>query len=266
MGYLAYTRDYNTLTLKIPQIQSIIYDYYYYTLEIKINGKLDTEQSVSNRTQIPVEGATKTITGYHPLSIQSCTVTWYLSETSTTTKSETIIYHWPLDGHILLGGKGQYLPLLYNPEVTNLKWNHIDTVTPTLGGSYPVVTRNGQQKYRTFTLGGMLSYEMDLPQKNLFRGYQFISETDIEAYQNLGINVDEQNLLIERRFRDAAAAWLQNGQKKVFQSEQEGTMIVYLSNFSWTSNKTLGRNIYSFSCTATEVEEATDANIGEALA
>ena len=69
----------------------------------------------------------------------------------------------------------------------------------------------------------------------------------------------------EIKFREAVAAWLQNGKPKLFQSEQEGMMIVYLSNFSWTSNKTLGRHIYSFSCTATEIEEVNIANIKAVL-
>lgn len=267
MGYLTYTRDYNTLTLKIPQTSSEnnIHKYTYYTLKVEINGQEDLFQriDVDHKIAIPIGGASQKIKIF-PFEMHTLTVTWH-SNTTSKTQSEVFTYIPSFDGHILLSGQDKYLPLLYNPEATNLKWNYIDTVTPTLGGTYPVVTRNGNQKYRTFTLGGMISYELDEPQSNLFSGYQFLSKNEINNYRSYSQSVDEQDLLIERVFRDAVAAWLQNGQKKVFQSEQEGTMIVYLSNFSWTSNKTLGRHNYSFSCTATEVEEATTANIEAVL-
>ena len=57
----------------------------------------------------------------------------------------------------LINTKGVSLTIAYNPELTSLKSNHIDTITPTLGSAYPVVRRNGHQKYRTFSIGGMFA-------------------------------------------------------------------------------------------------------------
>ena len=48
---------------------------------------------------------------------------------------------------------------------------------------------------------------------------------------------------------------------KFFRSPTEGNMIIYLSNISFTPNKILGREIYDFSATATEVCEATYENL-----
>ena len=227
-----------------------------------------TKEDVDVKYQLNINGEEGQITSftedsvsipYHeqsPMAITAIEVYWYDDEEQITrTISQT--YVWFLEGHILLKSvesTPKYLPLLYNPEVTNLKWNYSETITPTLGGAYPIVTRNGNQRYRTFTLGGMLSYELDLPINNLFSGYQFITQTDIDScYELTHISKNEQNLILEQRFRDRVIAWLQNGQPKIFMSETEGAIKVVLTGFSWTGNKTLGRHGYSFSCTATEI-------------
>lgn len=143
----------------------------------------------------------------------------------------------------LMGAKEHYA-LKFNPEVTNLKYNYADAVTATLGSAYPFVRRNGKQKYRTFTLGGMISYH--------------IAEAE-GAFVPHGEYEDEQ--LRERLFRDTLFNFLHDGKVKLFKSTQEGNMLVRLTNISLTSNKTLDRNIYSFSATVTEICEATVENI-----
>ena len=55
--------------------------------------------------------------------------------------------------------------------------------------------------------------------------------------------------------------FLTNGQPKLFKSYEEGNIIVYLSNVSFTPNKTLGRHIYDFSATVTECCEMTQENL-----
>ena len=47
---------------------------------------------------------------------------------------------------------------------------------------------------------------------------------------------------------------------KLFRSTPEGNILVTLSNISFTPNQTLGRMIYDFSCTATEIGEANIQN------
>ena len=148
--------------------------------------------------------------------------------------------------HAILIGQDASYSLKFNPEVTNLKYNYADAVTATLGSAYPFVRRNGKQKYRTFTLGGMISYHMtDSEEEGVFVPH--------------GEYEDEQ--LRERLFRDALFNFLHDGKVKLFKSTQEGNMLVRLTNISLTSNKTLDRNIYSFSATATEICEATVENI-----
>lgn len=64
----------------------------------------------------------------------------------------------------------------------------------------------------------------------------------------------------ERKFRDAVMVWLSDGQPKLFRSETEGNMIVMLSGISFTPfNKS--RQLYSLSCTVTEVAEYNLSNL-----
>jgi hypothetical protein len=55
--------------------------------------------------------------------------------------------------------------------------------------------------------------------------------------------------------------FLTNKKPKLFRSFEEGNMIVYLNNISFTPNKTLGRHIYDFSATATELCEYNSQNL-----
>ena len=55
--------------------------------------------------------------------------------------------------------------------------------------------------------------------------------------------------------------FLTNKKPKLFRSFEEGNMIVYLNNISFTPNKTLGRHVYDFSATATEVCECNTKNL-----
>lgn len=167
--------------------------------------------------------------------------------------SEPHYCYYDCDNHIVLSDDEKYLPVAYNPSLTNFKWNYVEQITQTLG-RFPIITRKGGQNYRTFTLGGMISYELD-NNFEFFEGGQFITKEEIDNFKNKGFSSAVTQQYLERLFRDRVSAWLQNGKEKTFYSDQEGKFQVYLSNFSWTSEKSLGRNLYSFSCTATQIKD-----------
>ena len=165
--------------------------------------------------------------------------------------------------------KDKSLQIRYDPTLTNLKRNYVDVITPTLGSAYPFVRRSGHQKYRTFTFGGLISYHAndgltiptDISEAILSNS---LSATSLVS---LGLNeYDEeaQGLLDEftkeKIFRDKVLDFLYSDKIFLFKSAAEGNMFVRLSNISLTSNKTLGRMIYSFSATATEVMEPEAKN------
>jgi hypothetical protein len=71
---------------------------------------------------------------------------------------------------------------------------------------------------------------------------------------------DYDSFTNEREFREKVMEFLYDDSVKLYRSGAEGNIIVKLMDISLTPNETLGRMIYSFSCTAYEVAEATAAN------
>ena len=164
---------------------------------------------------------------------------------------------------MFLINKQATLRIKYNPDVSGLKYNIVDTVTPTLGSKYPFIRRNGTQKYRTFTIGGLISYHMN--------EYEIMDQEIVDSITNNAVIAQLQDInnienktrrewMLERHYRDAVIEFLTADNIKLFKSEPEGNILVKLSNVSLTPNKQLGRNIYSFSATATEIDAATIDN------
>ena len=163
----------------------------------------------------------------------------------------------------------------YNPEVSSLKYNIGESITNTLGSQYPVYRRN-EQNYRTFTIGGLISYHGD---EERFTDGDVVTDSVVRnTTPNPDYRPRERNYtnnkydaldnyhkeaLRERDYRNKIINFLHKNNLKLFKSLQEGNMIVKLSNISLTSNQQLGRNIYSFSATATEMDEATIANLSK---
>ena len=196
-----------------------------------------------------------------------------------------------------LATKDACLKVKYNPDLTQFKRNIVDVITPTLGGAYPFVRRNGSQKYRTFNLGGLISYGAETTEQEVslsaftskvgawgldscgkgedevnwdeFDGSLFINvggkhQIDSKKYKamvkNGLITQKQKQNIYERLFRDITMDFLYNDHVLLFKSQQEGNIFIRLSNVSLSPDKKLDRNIYSFSATATEVLEANTEN------
>lgn len=136
-------------------------------------------------------------------------------------------------------GAGGTQLIRFNPSISSVKRVQAESVTQTLGGKYPVIRRNGDMDYYTFTLGGLIS---TLALKN-----QYTNEA--------------QRTLEERKFRKEFIDGLCNGHVKLFKAGPEGMMLVRITNVSLTPETKLGRDIYSFSATVTEVANATVDNL-----
>lgn len=59
--------------------------------------------------------------------------------------------------------------------------------------------------------------------------------------------------MLEREFRRRVMEFVYDGKPKIFKSPTEGLLLVKLTDISLTPNTTLGRMIYDFSCTMTEI-------------
>ena len=152
----------------------------------------------------------------------------------------------------LFDGKRQ-LKIKYNPKVSSLKKDLLETKTDTIGGKHPFIFRNGRVYYTEFPISGLISYQMD--EENLFLPEQDYLLTEKTT------NLVSENLASERIFKLKVLEWLTNGETKVFRSPGEGNYIVRLMNSSLAPNDTLGRMLHTFSCTAYEVADFTYQNL-----
>lgn len=83
----------------------------------------------------------------------------YANNSAETPRDEAVIL---LTEDIFLVTKDVILKVRYNPEVANYKRNIMDITSPTLGGIYPFIRRNGAQRYRTFNINGLISYQQEI--------------------------------------------------------------------------------------------------------
>ena len=145
----------------------------------------------------------------------------------------------------LLGQNNAHLSIGFNLNLSNFKTVIKEAKIETIGSQYPFFVRNGNIKYREFSLSGLICQNMD-------------------ATNSLKIGEYENRHIQERMFRDSLHELLLDGRPKLFKSETEGLILVYLSNVSLTPNNVLGRMLYDFSMTATEIGRVDVDNLSEA--
>ena len=194
-----------------------------------------------------------------------------------------------------LADEDTQFPVMLNEDVSGFKFVVSESVTNTLGSKFPFIRRNANTKYRQFNLGGMISfmadeeynaidaYGGDSISENedmypgpiestdgnsgiiLFKNALFLTKQDAfqsaiynyNTYCNVNGIEDFEDILFEKIFRERAMEFLTNGKPKLFRSATEGNILITLTNVSFTPNKQLGRKIYSFSATATEIDECS---------
>ena len=182
----------------------------------------------------------------------------------------------------LLGEKCQ-MSVKYNPNISGVKYVTQESITNTLGGKFPIVRVNGDTKYLQFNLSGTLYFNYNFgndvkDSTNKDISYCFKNEEDTllfdtatieENFSKIAVGEDGPSLemkkrikrYIERKYRELAKEFLTNQQAKLLRGPAEKTMIVYLSNISFTPNKSLDREIVDFSCTVTEIAEFNNENL-----
>lgn len=157
----------------------------------------------------------------------------------------------------------------YKPIVDRAKFD-------TLGGKYPKFAENGILNYKSFSITGTLSAMTDDNHHFLNRAEYFGDEYQNYMIYNqenyngasIGYKENDYNLFIneeafnyndhfwEREFREAALAWLNDGEPKLYRSMAEGNMAVMLMDVS-LNPKMNDRRIWSFSATVYEIAEGT---------
>lgn len=156
----------------------------------------------------------------------------------------------------LIENDEKQIMLGYNAQISNYQYIVKENVVETLG-RYPHILRNGQTKYRQLQFNATLTAFGDLDKKYSYQIDLFDNNT-INTYNNFFRNNDldkDYNYIFEREFREKILDMLYNGKPKVFKSDTEGLMLVQLTNISLQPKNEIGKIVYDFSCTMTEIGE-----------
>lgn len=105
--------------------------------------------------------------------------------------------------------------------------------------------------------------------QNKFAG-NFATEEEIYADNDI-VKINQYNeahfidqyedVILEREFRELVYQFLYNNKVKLFRSNPEGNILVKLTNISFTPMEQLGRQLYSFTAEATEIDQCSFANL-----
>lgn len=165
----------------------------------------------------------------------------------------------------LYDGKNQ-LKIQFNPKISSLKNNILETKVDTIGGQYPFIVRNGYTHYKEFSISGLISLLSDKDNKFLnfstpVEKNRRYSPAKVEKTYDLQTNVSADNIYNERQFKLSVLEWLNNGEPKIFRSPTEGNYIVRIMNVSLTPLDQLSRMLHTFQCTAYEIADWNFQNL-----
>lgn len=167
-----------------------------------------------------------------------------------------------------LSDRNHLLCIRFNPKVGSFKETVLESKQDTIGGRYPFFFRNGNTKYKEFSINGLISYHMDNNETFLNRGYnsnilqrQSTNDSSTDSSFIPTTQLTGRNVYEEREFKLAVLEWLNNGRPKLFRSPTEGAYLVRLMNISLSPEDQLGRMLHSFQATAYEIDECTLENL-----
>jgi hypothetical protein len=169
----------------------------------------------------------------------------------------------PYAEDIFLTNGIKQLKIKYDPSISSYKQSVTESKTDTLGSVYPFIRRNGNTNYKQFSISGLISHYSD--EDSLMATEEEMYGSSLTNYQNFNEEnfIKQKDFIKEKKFRDKVIDFLYDGEPKLYKSLTEGNILVKLMDISFTPNQTLGRMVYSFSCTAYEVAAPTQENFIE---
>ena len=163
--------------------------------------------------------------------------------------------------HMYLVSGDKQLKIAFDPSINSIKQTISEAKIDATGSKYPYIKRNGYLNYAEFSISGTINSMMD--EEKVFTSREEIYQDNLEYYNeyNEENSITEYNdLVYERFFRDKVRDFLNSPNAKLFRSPTEGNYLVRLMSPTFTPNQTLGRNVYSFSCNASEIDECNIDN------
>lgn len=176
-------------------------------------------------------------------------------------------------------GRPIQLKIRFNPNINQIHETLQEAKVDTLGGKYPYFFRNGEKRYRDFTISGVISFQGD--EQNLFSNLygkpaqptRERTQTTLPQDTEPAIELMEQgftssdsdytvgNYFRERKFREEVYAYLTNGNPKLFRSAPEGNVLVRILNVNLTPFNGTSRMVYQLSCQAYECDGTDYASL-----
>ena len=159
---------------------------------------------------------------------------------------------------IFLTTKDNQLKIKFDPQISNYSRVVSESLTETIGSKYPYIRRNGRTNYRTFTISGTISYLMDIQNNLMHSSQEELYGESATLYKNYNVNnnINYFNDFIQQKnFRQKVLDFLYENNVKLYKSATQGNILVKLMNITLTPNNSLGRRIYTFNCTAYEIDD-----------
>lgn len=178
---------------------------------------------------------------------------------------------------VFLTSKDRQLKITLNNELGSLSYNLQESKTDTIGSQFPWIRRNGAIKYKTFSIGGLISYLgnneviqiadektgqiVDKNMSGLFYTKEELLSSELYEKYNLENNINDYNdIMLEKTFRDKVMDFLLEDRPLLFRSATEGNILIRLMDLSFSPNTQLKNYIYTFGSTAVEIDKCNFDN------
>lgn len=165
--------------------------------------------------------------------------------------------------HTYLNTDTLQLNIKFDPNISSVQKRIAEGINETIGSKYPFIRRNAQVGYRTFDISGTISCLIDDTASLMKASKQDVYgqyKTWYDNFNNKNHISIYNDYIYEKEFRDRVIEFLYQDNVKLFRSATEGNILVKLTGVSLSPNQSLSRRIYSFSCTAYEIDDFTILN------
>ena len=195
-------------------------------------------------------------------------------DNSYSSLSKPIAMKNSYDYTYILGEDGEQIPI-YSPQINSITITKRDSLIETLGQQFPYFQGIGLIDYKSFNFSGNITYLSTVNEENKIKTQSLDELYGINAPEeikeilkngygdNMGNNYfTSVNYFMEKQYREKLINFLKNGEIKVIKSPTERLLFTKFTNVNVTPKQELGRAIYDFSVTATEIfnEKSVDYN------
>ena len=159
---------------------------------------------------------------------------------------------------IFLTTKNQQLKIKFDPQVNNYSRVVSQSLSETIGSKYPFIRRNGKVDYKTFSISGTISYFGDISQNLMHSSKEELYGEYSLLYENYNKNNNItlfNDYIQQREFREKVLDFLYADNVKLYKSATEGNILIKLMNITLTPNNNLSRLIWTFNCSAYEIDD-----------